>query len=57
MIKQVMIYFGDAESFLQKNDDIEPVLRFKLLAFLSDINKRALLQVELAVTIDWGNIS
>ena len=52
-MKQVMIYFDDLEPFLRKNDDIVPVLRYKLLAFLSDTNKKPLLQVELAATIDW----
>ena len=54
MIKKVMIYFSDVEPFLQKNDDIAPLLISKLLAFLSNTNKRALLQVELAATIDWN---
>uniref|UniRef100_A0A1X7TYF9 HAT C-terminal dimerisation domain-containing protein n=1 Tax=Amphimedon queenslandica TaxID=400682 RepID=A0A1X7TYF9_AMPQE len=53
VMRQVMIYFGDIEPFLQ-NNDFAPAIRSKLLAFMSDSNKKALLQVELAATIDWG---
>ena len=51
---QVMKYFGDVEPFLIENDDVSPGTRTKLLTFFSDLNKKILLQVELAAIIDWG---
>ena len=54
VVKIVMLYFGDIEPFLVQNDDIGPATRPKLLAFFSDLQKQALLQLEIAATVDWG---
>ena len=52
----VMLYFGDIKPFLLENDDIGPATRPKLLSFFSDSNlqKQALLQLQIAATVDWG---
>ena len=49
-----MLYFGDIKPFLLENDDIGPATRPKLLSFFSDQQKLALLQPEVAATLDWG---
>ena len=54
MIKQVMIYFGDIHPFLTENEDIGPALRPKLLIMLNDPQKNALIQLEMADAVDWG---
>ena len=54
MIKMVLLYFGDIEPFLLRNEDIGPSTRPKLLSFFTDMHKRAILQLELAATVDWG---
>ena len=53
VVKMVMLYFGDIEPFLCQNDDIGPATRPKLLSF-ADQQKLALLQLEIAATVDWG---
>ena len=50
----VMLYFGDVQPFLEAHDDIGPATRPRLLSLLADPQKRALLQLEIAATIDWG---
>lgn len=54
VVKMVMLYFGDIKPFLLENDDIGPATRPKLLSFFSDQQKLALLQLEIAATVDWG---
>lgn len=54
VMHQVMLYFGDIEPFLSSSEEFAPTVRSKLLAFMSDPSKKALLQVELAAVIDWG---
>ena len=54
VIKQLMLFFGDIESFLSSNSDIAPSLRPKLLTMLSDPLTKAKLQMEMAATVDWG---
>ena len=49
-----MVYFGDIKPFIDENEDIGPATRPKLLHILSDPQKVALLQIELAATIDLG---
>ena len=51
---QLFLYLGDVEPFLCESEDIAPATRGKLLAFFSDPNKKAVLQIELAAIIDWG---
>lgn len=52
--KQLMVQFGDLEPFLQRNVDIAPATRAKLLPFLSDLQRKGMLQIELAAIIDFG---
>ena len=54
VIKQVMTYFGDIQSFLRGNQDIGSSLRSKLLAFSSDSQTTGKLKIEIAAAIDWG---
>lgn len=54
VVKMVMLYFGDIKPFLLENDDIGPATRPKLLSFFSDQQKLALLQLEIAATVDWS---
>ena len=54
VVKIVMFYFADIEPFLLQNDDIGPATRPKLLSFFADQQKQALLQLEIAATVDWG---
>lgn len=48
---QIFLYFGDVKPFLEENDDIGPS---KMLDVLQNPQKAALLQIELAITIDAG---
>jgi len=50
---QLLLQFGNIELFLQKHDDLGPASRQKLMAFFQD-PKTALLKIELASIIDWG---
>ena len=54
VVKMLMLYFGDIEPFLQQNDDIGPSVRPKLLSFFTDAQRKANLQLEIAMTVDWG---
>ena len=54
VIKQVMLYLGDTEPFLQDKEDISPAFWPKLLAFFYDPQTKSKLQVEMAATVDWG---
>ena len=54
MVEMVMLYFGDIEPFLCQNDEIGPTLSPKLLSFFADQQKQGLLQLEIAVTVAWG---
>lgn len=49
-----MVAFADIEPFLVQNVDIGPKLHPKLLSFFSDSQKQAMLRIELATTVDWG---
>ena len=49
-----MLLFGDVELFLHRNDDVGAASRQKLLAIFQDPQKAALLKIELASIIDWG---
>jgi len=51
-----MLQFGDIESFLSKNIDLGPSSRPKLLAILTDHEKRKRLKLELAAIINWGEV-
>ena len=52
--KQLLVQFGDLESFLQRNEDIAPATRAKLLPFFSNHKRKSTLQIELAATINFG---
>ena len=51
---QLLIQFGDILPFLERNADLGPNSRQKLLTILNDVNQKALLQIELAAVIDYG---
>ena len=51
----VMLHFEDNEPFLRQNDDIGPTTRPKLLFFYDDQKKLGLLQIYIAVKVDWGD--
>ena len=51
IFKQIMLQF---ELFLNRNTDLGPSSRPKLLAILTDQEKVKLLKLELAAVIDWG---
>ena len=50
---QLLVQCGDVELFLQRND-LATASRQKLLTFFQDPQKTALLKIELASIIDWG---
>ena len=50
----VLVQFGDVQQFLQKEDLGSPTTRAKLLALITDPNKKALLEIELAAVVEWG---
>ena len=56
IFKQLMLQFGDIELFLNRNADLGPSSRPKLLAILSDQEKLKRLKLELAAVIDWGEV-
>ena len=56
VINQVMTSFGDIQPFLQENSDLAPHLRPKLLKILTDQHSRGLLLIELAATVDYGEV-
>lgn len=45
-----MELFGDVAPFLQTNTDLSPTTRTKLLAVLDNLQQKAYIQVELAIT-------
>ena len=47
-------YYGDVKPFLEENDDLGPATRKKMLDVLENPQKNALLQLELAITVDAG---
>ena len=56
VMEQVSIQFGDVLPFLQCDDIGSATTTSKLLMFFTDLQKRALLEVELAAVIDWGKM-
>ena len=50
-----IIVTGDIKGFLRKEYVGSNATHLKLLSFLTDIEKKAKLQLELAVLIDWGH--
>ena len=46
--------FGDVEPFLKSNEGIAPITRVKLLSYFTDVQKKALLQMEAAIVVDVG---
>ena len=53
VMHQVMVQFGDIESFL-RNEDVSSVTSSKLLKIMCIVQKRLTLQLELAAVIDVG---
>ena len=51
-----MLQFGDIEPFLNRNTDLGPSSRPRLLAILSDQEKLKHLKLELAAVNDWGEV-
>ena len=49
-IRDVMLYFADIEPFLRENEDLDPNLRSKLLAFFDNLHITSKLRVE---AVDW----
>ena len=54
-MQQIMTQFGDVVPFLDRNQDIGPSLRQKLLDILKDDQSLRLLKIELAATVDVGD--
>ena len=51
---QLLVQFGDILPFLERHVDLSPASRCKLLAILQDAQRSALLKIELAAVIDYG---
>ena len=51
---QILVQFGDVTPFLEKHNEIAPIIRTKLLDLLHDARKKAFLQMELAAVVDAG---
>ena len=51
---QLLVQFGDILPFLERNVDLSPVSRNKLLAILQNVQKSKLLNIELAAVVDYG---
>lgn len=47
-------YYDDVKPFLEENDDLGPATKKKMLDVLKNPQKNALLQLELAITVDAG---
>ena len=54
VLHQLMIQFGDLLPFFTNNTDIGPSIRPKVIEILTNLQQRALLQIELAAVIDLG---
>ena len=50
----LIFFFGEIEPFLLQNDDIGPAVHPKLLSLFADPQKKAQLQLEMAITIYLG---
>lgn len=51
----VLVQFGDIKGFLRKEYVGSNATHLKLLSFLTNVEKKAKLQLELEVVIDWGH--
>ena len=51
----VLAQFGDIKGFLRKEYVGSKATHLKLLSFLTNVEKKAKLQLELEVVIDWGH--
>ena len=56
IFKQLLLQFGDIKPFLNRNTDLGPSSRPRLLAILSDQEKLKHLKLELAAVIAWGEV-
>ena len=52
VLEQLLVLFGDVQVFLQKNDDLGPASRPKLLSIMQDQQKASILKIELATAND-----
>ena len=50
----LLVQFADILPLLERNADLGPASRHKFLAILQDVQKSALLKVELAAVVDYG---
>ena len=48
VLEQLLVLFGDVQVFLQRNDDLGPASRQKLLSIIQDQQKASILKTELA---------
>lgn len=53
VVKQIMLYFGDIQPFLDENKDIGAALQSKLLFYFQTLQTHSKLQVEIVATVDW----
>lgn len=56
VMKQLLVQFGDISLFLTSDEDFAPTLRAKLLAVLENPQQKMLLKLELAATVDAGEL-
>ncbi len=54
IVNQLLELFGDIQPFLERNSDIGPCNRSKMLAILQDPQKKAYFMVEMAIVVDTG---
>ena len=54
VMKDIMVKFGDVQTFVSSHSDISPAFKSKLLSILSDPVKQRLLLPELGAVIDAG---
>ena len=52
VIDQLLVAFGDVETFLSTNDDLSPATSAKLKEIMSDPAKARKLKIEIAITVD-----
>ena len=54
MVNQIMDLFGDVQPLLECSEDVGLATRAKMKEILANLHSKALLQLELAATIDAG---
>lgn len=56
VMDQLLTQFGDVVPFLQNEEIGSPATRAKLLAIVANAQKKAFMELELAATVDWGQL-